>query len=217
MKKIYDIAKENMLFQGLDPDDFDDLQRCLSAKAARYEKNDVILMAGEPVGFISLILSGSVKAIIEDINGHMTILAEFAASEIFGEVFACAGITQSPVTIQAAQDAEILFIDYGKIMSPGAAARPFQTKLIENMLKLIAQKNLFLNQKIEIISKRTTREKLLCFFDKQRGGSKRFSISMNREGLAHYLCVDRSAMSKELCKMRDEGMIKFKRNTFEIV
>ena len=97
-----------------------------------------------------------------------------------------------------------------------SSACPFHAKLIENMLGLLAKKNLMLNQKIEILSKRTTREKLLCFFDAQRGAAKRFTIPFNREELAHYLCVDRSAMSNELCKMRDEGLIKFQRNNFEV-
>jgi len=91
--------------------------------------------------------------------------------------------------------------------------------LIENMLGLVARKNIMLNQKIEIISKRTTREKLLIFFDIQRRmtHSNEFVIPYNREALAHYLCVDRSAMSRELCKLRDEGIIDFKKNEFQII
>ena len=73
-----------------------------------------------------------------------------------------------------------------------------------------------LNQKIEILSKRTTREKLLSYFDMQRGTAKKFTIPYNREELARYLCIDRSAMSNELCKMRDDGLIVFHKNTFEI-
>ena len=84
-------------------------------------------------------------------------------------------------------------------------------------MKLLAQKNLLLNQKIEILSKRTTREKLLSFFDMQRGAAKRFTIPYNREEMARYLCVDRSAMSNELCKMRDEEMIRFHKNVFDVL
>ena len=85
------------------------------------------------------------------------------------------------------------------------------------MIKLLALKNLLLNQKIEILSKRSTREKLLAFFDSQRGIAKKFRLPYNREEMARYLCVDRSAMSNELCKMRDEGLIKFNKNEFEII
>jgi CRP-like cAMP-binding protein len=85
------------------------------------------------------------------------------------------------------------------------------------MLKLLAKKNLMLNQKIEILSKRTTKDKLTCYFDFIRGAAKRFTIPFNREELARYLCVDRSAMSSELCKMRDEGLIEFNKNEFFIL
>jgi CRP-like cAMP-binding protein len=129
----------------------------------------------------------------------------------------CAGIDRSPVTVQAAEDVEILFIDYKKIITTCPSACPFHARLIENMLKLVAKKNLMLNQKLEILSKRTTREKLLCFFDTQRGSSQRFTIPFNREELARYLCVDRSAMSNELCKMRDDGIIRFRKNVFDVL
>lgn len=217
MKSVFESIKNNPLFHGIAFSDFERMLSCLSAKTARYKKDEVILLSGDTVSFVGLILSGSIRIIKEDVYGHSTILAELAAGEIFGEVFACAGISQSPVTVQTAEDSEILFIDYKKIITLCTAACSFHTALIENMLKLIAKKNLMLNQKIEILSKRTTREKLMCFFDMQRGPVKKFAISFNREELAHYLCVDRSAMSNELCKMRDEGLILFYKNIFEIL
>ena len=217
MKKIFETIKSNPLFQGIAFNDFERMLSCLSAKTANYKKDAIILLSGNTINFVGLILSGSVKIIKEDIDGHITLLDGLTVPEIFGEAFACAGIKQSPVTVQATDDVEILFIDYQKIITSCTATCPFHTKLIENMLRLIARKNLILSQKIEILSKRTTREKLLYFFDTQRGAAKKFTIPFNREELAHYLCVDRSAMSNELCKMRDEGLIKFKKNTFEII
>lgn len=162
-------------------------------------------------------MSGGVKIIKEDISGNVTIFAELGISELFGEVFACAGIDHSPVTVQASADSEVLFIKYKKIITTCSSVCGFHSKLIENMLRLIAKKNLMLNQKIEILSGRTTREKLFMFFDMQRGVAKRFVIPYNREDMPHYLCVDRSAMSNELCKMRDEGLIKFNKSEFEIL
>ena len=190
---------------------------CLSAKTVRYKKGSVILLSGDAVNFVGLILSGSVQIIKEDVDGHIAILTELGVSGIFGEVFACAGISHSPVTVQSSEDSEVLFIDYKKVTTSCPSACPFHAALIKNMLQLIAVKNLLLNQKIEILSKRTTREKLFCYFDLHRGATNKFSIPFNREELAHYLCVDRSAMSNELCKMRDEGLIRFNKNTFEIL
>ena len=217
MKKIFEVLKHNLLFQGIALSDFDRMMHCLSAKTASYKKDGVILLSGNAVNYVGLIVSGSARVIKEAIDGNITIIANLAISEIFGAVFACAGITQSPVTIQAAEDTKILFINYKKVITTCSVTCPFHARLIENMLQLIARKNLLLNQKIEILSKRTTREKLICFFDSQRGTAKKFTIPFNREEMAHYLCVDRSAMSNELCKMRDEGLLIFKRNTFEII
>jgi CRP-like cAMP-binding protein len=216
VKKIFDTVKSNPFFQGIAFSDFEKVLNCLSVKTAHFTKNDVILLSGDTINFVGLILSGSVRIIKEDMHGRIAILTELGVSEIFGEVFACAEITQSPVTILATGNAEVLLMDYKKIITSCTAACPFHARLIENMLKLIARKNLMLNQKIELLSKRTTREKLLSYFDMHRGMAKKFTIPYNREELAQYLCIDRSAMSSELSKMRDDGIIKFQKNSFEI-
>ena len=217
MDKTFETVKDNPLFEGIAFSDFEQMLSCLSAKTSFYKKNEIILLSGDSVNFVGLILAGSVKIIKENVNGNTSFLTEHSVSELFGEVFACAGVYQSPVTIQAAEDTEILFINYKKIITSCSAACPFHAKLIENMLTVIAEKCLKLNQKIEILSNRTTREKLLCFFDVQRGPATKFTIPFNRAELAHYLCVDRSAMSNELCKMRNEGLINFHKNEFEIL
>ena len=216
MNKIYEAARNNPLWNGIGHDDFEKMFRCIGAGTRRYAKGDMILLAGDAVKFIGLVLSGGVKIIREDADGNVTIMTELGVSEIFGEVFACAGIGVSPVTVRASEDCEILFINYKKVITSCASACGFHSKLIENMLGILAKKNLMLNQKIEVLSKRTIREKLLTFFDAQRGSAKKFSIPYNREELAHLICADRSATSNELCKMRDEGLIKFRKNEFEI-
>ena len=217
MRKIFEIAKSNQLFQEIAFSDFEAILNCLSTKTSIYKKGDIILLSGDSINFVGLILSGGIKILKEDMNGNVTILAKLSVSEIFGEVFACAEVFHSPVTVQAVDETEVLFMDYNKIFRSCSNICHFHTRLIKNMLKLVAQKNLMLNQKIEILSKRTTRDKLLCFFDSQRRAANEFTIPFNREEMANYLCVDRSAMSNELCKMRDDGLIKFNRNEFEIL
>ena len=217
MKRIFDIAKNTQLFKAIAFSDFEPMLNCLSVRVAKHKKNDIILLSGDTVNFVGLVLSGSVKIIKEDIDGKITLLTSLGISEVFGEVFACAGIDHSPVTIIAAEDSEIMMMDYKKIVHSCTNACMFHTKLIENMMKLLATKNLQMNQKIEILSKRSTREKLLSFFDAQRGAAKKFTIPYSREELADYLCVDRSAMSNELSKMRDEGLIAYKKNVFELL
>ena len=217
MRKIFDVAKDNQLFQEIAFSDFEPMLVCLCARTSTYKKGDIILLSGDSINFLGLILSGGIKIIKEDMNGNITILTKLSVSEIFGEVFACAEIFHSPVTVQAIEETEVLFFDYSKIVVSCTNACRFHTRLIKNMLKLLAQKNILLNQKIEILSKRTTREKLLCFFDFQKGVANEFTIPFTRDEMANYLCVDRSGMSRELCKMRDERMIRFKKNLFEIL
>ena len=217
MQKIFAAIKHNTLWCDIGYSDFEKMFRCIEARTQSYHKGDIIILSGDTVSRIGMILSGSVKIIAEDREGNIAILTELGAAELFGEVFACAGVSHSPVTVQAAEESEILFINYRKILTTCSSACVFHVRLIENMLKTIAQKNLMLNQKIEILSKRTTREKLLLFFDLQRGQAKKLTIPYNREELANYLCVDRSAMSNELCKMRDAGLIRFRKNEFEIL
>ena len=216
MKKMFETIKSNPLFQGIAFSDFESMLACLSAKTVYYEKDGVILLSGDTVNFVGLVLLGSVQVIREDIDGRAVLLNELGVSEIFGEVFACAGIDHSPVTVQAKENTEILFINYKRIITSCTTACPFHARLIENMLKLVAIKSLGLTQRIEILSRRTTREKLLMYFDIQRGTLKQFTIPFDRKELAQYLCVDRSAMSNELSKMRSEGLISFSKNTFEM-
>jgi len=217
LEKIFEAVKDSPLFCGIGFDEFRRLCACLSARTARYEKDEAIMLAGDGVRFVGLVLSGGVRIIKEDAAGNVSMLTMLSAGEMFADILACAGIYISPVTIMTAAAAEILFLDNRRIAASCPAGCASHKKLVENMLRLIAKKNFMLNRKIEILSKRTTREKLLCFFDLKSAGARRFTIAFNREELANYLCVDRSAMSNELCKMRDEGLIRFDKNVFELL
>lgn len=217
MKSVFEVIQRNPLFSGISIDDFDHILACMNAKVSRFCAGQVILIVGDPISAVGLILHGSVQIMREDANGNHRILTELSASEFFGETFACAGIDHSPVTVQAAESCEILFLDYQKMISICTAACAFHSRLIANMLTLLARKNLFLNQKIEILSRRTTRERLLLFFEMQRGTTRKFSIPYNREELAAFLCVDRSAMSAELSRMQRDGLIRFRKNQFELL
>ncbi len=219
MKKYFNIIKNNVLFKGFESVDLENILRCLSGRVVSYKKNDIIILSGDPVDFVGIVLSGSIKIMKEDIEGNTNILTQLGVNDIFAEAFVYAGVPESPVTVQAEENCEILFVDCRRIIKSCQNACVFHASLIENMISLVAKKNIMLNQKIEIISKRTTREKLLMYFNIQKHTmhSNKFTIPYNREALALYLCVDRSAMSRELCKMRDEGLIKFKKNEFQII
>jgi len=217
MWSFFETIKESPLFEGIGLSDFKKLISCLPAKASKYQKNDVIMLAGDDINVVGLVLSGSVRIIKEDVDGNEAILAELLAVNLFCEVFACAELDYSPITVRASDECEVLLMDYRRIIETCPSVCPSHLRLNRNLLRAVARKSLLLNQKVEILSKRSVRERLLCFFDMQRGMAKKFTIPYNREEMARYLCVDRSAMSNEIGKMQKEGLIRFNRNSFEIL
>ena len=168
------------MFEGIILSDFEKTIACLSPIQKQFNKNEIVLNADDRINYIYIILSGSVKIVKNDIDGKENILTELSVSEIFGEVFACANILHSLVTVISLTESEVLFLDYKKIITSCSSACPSHSKLIANMLKLLANKNIMLHQKIELISKRTTRERLLLYFDMHRGMKKKFMIILLR-------------------------------------
>lgn len=217
MKHYFPLIQDNPLFQDIAYSDFSGMLGCLSAQERCYGKKEIILLTGDCVDFVGMVLTGGVKIVKETIEGHQLLLTEVGPGELFGEVFACAEVFHSPVTIVANEDTRVLFFDYHKIITTCKNSCVFHEKLTKNMLKILAYKNLQLNEKIEILSKRSLREKLLCYFEHQGRGRKAFEISLNREELASYLCADRSALSNELSKMQKDGLIQYQKNSFQLL
>lgn len=217
MIKIFTKILANPLFDGIEFDDFEAMLSCIEGSMKIYRKSEIIQLAGNPVETIGIIVTGSVLIVREDADGRQHILTELSSGELFGEVFACTQATHSPVTVLATTSCDILHINYSKVISTCSSSCIFHQRLIRNMLSLIAGKNLMLNKKIEILSKRSTRDRLFMYFDMQRNGEKKFSIPYSRDELAAYLCVDRSAMSAELSKMQRDGLILYNRNDIEII
>lgn len=217
MKKVFDKIKANPLFKGIGVNDFEAMLGCVEGHVLTYEKGAVIQLAGNPVNTVGLVVCGAVQVMREDNDGKQNLMAELHEGELFGEVFACAGVSHSPVTVLAGEPAEVLHLNYRKVITACSSACSFHQRLIENMLTLVAKKNLLLSQKIDILSKRTTRERLLLFFDYHRQGARRFTVQFSREELAAYLCVERSAMSAELSEMQRDGLICYDHNNFEIL
>lgn len=220
--KIFDLSKipENVrLFDGIEGSELADLLDCMGARVVSYAREQFVFLAGDPVSGMGIVCSGSVQVVREDVFGNRAILAKLQEGDLFGEVFACAGVERLPVSVVAMEAAQILLVDFRKIVSTCSSNCPFHGRLIENMLGILADKNLMLNRKIEALSARSTRGKLLAFLDAQArtAGSRHFRIPFNRQELADYLSVDRSAMSAELGKMRDEGLLRFRRDEFQLL
>lgn len=215
----YDILNQTELFRGIDDCDLTALLGCLGAKSVKYGKSETVLPVGEPLHAFGIVISGLVQVVQDDFYGNRSILGVFGPGEIFGESFAFSESKELPVSVIAVSESEILFIDCHRIETPCANACAFHAKLIRNMMNDIAKKNVALTRKIGFTSKRTTREKLLAYLssEAQKKGSSSFAIPFSRQELADYLSVDRSAMSAELSKMRDDGILTFRKNEFELL
>ncbi|WP_206458134.1 Crp/Fnr family transcriptional regulator [Anaerovorax sp. IOR16] len=212
------IVRSCPLFSQITENEMDSILKCLSAKKKVYQKNTFIISMNHPVSMIGVIVKGSVNVVKEDFWGNRTILTRLSKGDLFGEAFSCAQLQFYPVSVITTEETEILFLDYKKIIKTCSSSCRYHIQLIQNMLQILAKKNILLTQKIEHITKRTTKEKLLSYLSSQaiQAHSQSFKIPFNRQELADYLSVDRSAMSNELCKLRDEGLLTFHRNYFEL-
>lgn len=211
-----DLENNVKLFNNISAHDLPSMLSCLGVKNKPYKKGNIILNAEDNVDHVGIVLQGAVLIVKEDFAGNRSIVDRIGQYETFGEAFACAGIQKSPVTIVAAESSEIMWIQFRRIINTCSINCMFHAKLIENMMKLLAIKNLQMNQKLEITSKRNIRDKLMAYLILQakEAGSFDFIIPLSRSELADYLYVDRSALSRELCKMRDEGLIEFNKCHF---
>ena len=206
------------LFDGIEKGNMDAMLGCTGYHIGCYQKGQVIILEEEHILHVGIVLSGAVDMIKEDVWGNKTILTRMGKNELFGETFACGDDNRSVVTFVAPEDAEVLFIPFHKMMHTCTNACVFHQRLVENMVRIIANKNRDLMRKVEVVSKRTIREKLLAYLSlqAQQQDSRYFEIPLGRVELAEYLCVDRSALTRELAKMKEEGLIDYDRNCFRI-
>lgn len=216
MKKYLQILKLSKLFAGINENEIEDVLLCLSAVKRNYRKDEYIFRAGEHISSVALLLDGSVHIQREDYWGNLSILNKILKGEVFGEAYAVSGGGTILNNAVAVENSTVLFLDFNRIFAVSPSGCKFYPVLIQNFFSLLAEKNRMLAQKLGHMSQRTTREKLLSYLSEQsiKSGSSAFDIPFNRQQLADFLSVDRSAMSNELCKMRDDGLLSFNRNHF---
>lgn len=214
-----DVISKNALFENVSYSNLTSMFACLNVRYEECKKGSYIFLEGQKVDYVGVVQKGKLAAVKDTYQGNRSILQEYSPSEMFGGAFACAKLDKAPISVLALSDSEVLLFDYKRIITTCSSACVFHAKLIENMLKILADDVLNLNDKLHVLSNRTTRDKLLAYFELQREifNSDIFSIPLNREQLADFLFVDRSAMSRELSNMRDEGLIKFDKNNIELL
>ena len=216
-----DILQEvnSPLFTGINPEDRKSMLGCIGYHIGTFRKGDIVAFEEENMKHIGIVLSGAVDMIKEDLWGNKTMLVRARKNDVFGETFACGSDNLSVVTFLVSEDAKLLFLPFNRVMHSCTMACQFHHRLIENMVRVIADKNRDLMRKVEVVSKRTIREKLLAYLSIQAQiqDSRYFEIPLGRVELAEYLCVDRSALTRELAKMKEEGLVDYDRNCFRML
>ncbi|MBR5328756.1 MAG: Crp/Fnr family transcriptional regulator [Firmicutes bacterium] len=220
MKKNHlEAAAASTLFRGVEKSEIEAMLKCLDARFCSFKKGETVYSVDDKVSDLGLVVKGSLFLTRPDYRGNMMLLEREEEGDLFGEIAACLGDGRSDVDVVAAEPADVLFLNVARVLKTCSSACVFHQRMIRNLLYGIAEKNQQLNHKVEHISKRTTKEKLLSYLTSYCGENETdwFSIPLNRQQLADYLCVDRSAMSWELCRMRDDGILEFQRNRFRFL
>lgn len=215
MKKFLKSLQRSKIFGNMTAQEIEAAVNCLQAQIRSYRKGQAIYSVGENISAVALLLEGSVHIRQQDYWGNQSILAEISEADMFGEAYACLQSESLAVDAVAARDSVVLFLEIDRLFS---SANRMHTRLVRNLLTELAVKNRMLTRKLTHMSQRTTREKLLSYLSAQaqRANSPVFAIPFNRQQLADYLAVDRSAMSAELCKLRDAGVLTFYKNQFHL-
>lgn len=216
MKDFLTVLGKAPLFSGIAQEEITPMLACLGAKEQTYEKGRFILCAGDAPEAAGLLLSGKALIVQEDFWGNRNILASLSPSELFAESFACSPGVLMNVSVLSEEPCRVLWLHVSRILSvcPKTCAR--HSRVIGNLLSALAAKNLRLNERMTHMGQRSTREKVLSFLSvqAQRQGKNAFDIVFDRQQLADYLSVERSALSAELSKLRKEGVIDFHKNHF---
>ncbi len=219
MKKYIPILKRTKLFSGMGEEDIASLLSCLGARKKAYQKGEYILREGEHLSDIFILTEGKIHIQKDDYWGNRSILSVISVGEMFGEGYAAPESGALMNDVVAVEDSTVIFFDVKRILTTCSSACRFHNMIVQNMFFAISDKNIRLVQKLGHMSGRTTRAKLISYLSEEakRQGLSAFTVPFNRQQLADYLCVDRSAMSNELCKMRDEGLIRFEKSRFELL
>lgn len=219
MKDYIGRIQDLPLFCGISPEELDAMMTCMGGYVRRYWKGEYISLEGEQLSCVGLVLDGLVHIVKEDNWGNRTILSFMRRGDLFGESFAWGSLPLAAAAFLAAKDSRVLFLPLRKVPYFCETPCRFHRRLLENVIRLMADKNARLLEKVEAVSQRTLRQKILIYLSNQaRGlGCGCIEVPLGRTELAEYLGADRSALTRELSKMREEGILEFERNTFRLL
>jgi CRP-like cAMP-binding protein len=218
MKEFVPVLKRTKLFSGVGEDDIAAMLSCLGARLRTFKKGEYVLRQGEHLDDILVLAEGKLHIQRDDYWGNRSILGHIEIGEIFGEAYVAPESGTLLNDVVALEDSSVFFFDVKRVITTCSSACRFHTMVVQNLFFAISEKNRGLVRKLDYMSRRTTREKLLSYLSEEAKtqNSPYIEIPFNRQQLADYLSVDRSAMSNELCKMRDDGLLEFEKNRFKL-
>lgn len=218
MKNYIPILKNTQLFAGIGETEIESMLGCLQAKEQSYKKGEYVLRQGQHLTQLAILVHGKLHIQTDDYWGNRSIVSMIGVGELFGESYVAPDSGALLNDVVAEQDSTVLFFDVQRMLTVCSSACVFHTAVVQNLCFALSEKNRRLVQKLRCISKRTTREKLISYLSEEakRHNSGTFTIPFNRQELADYLSVDRSAMSGELSKMQKEGLLSYEKNRFTL-
>lgn len=219
MKKYLEILKKCPLFLGICEEELLRMLHCLGAVVEKFEKKDTVFAEGTEARQIGVMLSGEAESVSYDYYGNRSIINQISESDLFAEAFACAESKSLPVSIEAVNRSEVMLINCSHILHTCSNNCSFHQQMIYNLMKDLAQKTILFHRRIEVTSKRSTKDKLLAYLEivSKEKNSRSFDVPFDRQELADYLEVDRSGLSAEISKLRKEGVLKSNKKHFELL
>ena len=218
MKDFLPVIRASRLFSGVSERELEAMLDCLRPEPKDYPKDAFVLRAGDTAEAVGLVLSGTILMLQEDVWGNRNILSKAGPGQIFAAAYACAPGSVLNVSVLAETPVTVLFLNVGRVLTlcPAACAR--HSRIIRNLLGELAGKNLRLGEKLTHMGQRTTRAKIMSYLsaEAQRLGTYELDIPFSRQQLADYLGVERSGLSLELGKMKQDGLLEFHKNHFEL-
>jgi len=214
MKKIDAILQSIPLFDNIDPEKYSHVLSCLNGKVQDFTKGEIISDSQNSPNSSGIVLSGKISMSMISRNGTEHYVQQFEAGDIFGEAFSYQTETQDNTVFQlvAVENCSILFLNFKNLYVEEALACPYASQVALNLLKKVVQNNLHLNSKVNILSQKKIRDRIVIYLQSVYRSGNTMQIPFNRQELANFLGVDRSALSRELSAMRDEGIIDFYKN-----
>ncbi|MDO5134997.1 MAG: Crp/Fnr family transcriptional regulator [Eubacteriales bacterium] len=217
MYSYLNVVKDHSLFQGIKKEDLSAMLGCLGGHTRSYRKGEILFLSEETVNYVGIILRGSIRMVKENDDGSEAFMAHLKKGELFGETFACCKMN-SRVTYRTASACEVLYLPFYKVIHICGRGCAFHQRLVENMVRLLCEKNVQLMEKVEVTSRKTLRDKIMTYLTLQseKEGRDTFEIPLGRVEFAEYLCADRSALTRELTRMEEDGLISYHKNRFSI-